>query len=92
MPKRASPRVKWAVVQYSHLDRNPEAYLFAVGPVEESVFTQFLFSYTVNPQTVLYLGYSDNSLGMEFAGGVPRLDLTRANRTFFFKIGYALVM
>jgi len=28
------------------------------------VFTQFLFSYKINPQTVLFLGYSDNALGL----------------------------
>ncbi len=80
------------IVQYNHLDRNPEAYLFEVSPTDRNLFTQFLFSYTVNPQTVLYLGYSDNHLGREFGGGLPQLDLTRTDRTFFFKLGYALVL
>ncbi len=48
-----------------------------------TVFTQFLFSYKINPQTVLFLGYSDNSLGMQ------GIDITRTDRTFFLKIGYA---
>ena len=48
--------------------------------------TQFLFSYKLNPQTVVILGYSDNSLGAR------SIDFVRADRTLFFKIGYAWVM
>jgi hypothetical protein len=44
-----------------------------------------LFSYKVNPQTVAFLGYSDN------AQGTGSLALTRADRTFFVKLGYAWV-
>ena len=47
--------------------------------------TQLLFSWKLNPQTVAYLGYSDTS----FAG--DDYDLTRADRTFFAKVGYAWV-
>jgi hypothetical protein len=39
----------------------------------------------VNPQTVALLGYSDNAQAM----GSPAL--TRADRTFFVKLGYAWV-
>jgi hypothetical protein len=54
-----------------------------VEPESERLFSQLLFSYKLNPQTVFFLGYSDISLANQ------RLDLTRANRTFFLKIGYA---
>jgi hypothetical protein len=50
------------------------------------VFAQFLFSYKLNPQTVLFLGYSDNSAAASSAS------LVRADRTFFMKIGYAWMM
>jgi hypothetical protein len=59
-----------------------------VDPRSRGVFTQFLFSYKLNPRTVLFLGYSDNSMGGEFFG-LDRVDITRVNRTFFLKIGYA---
>ncbi len=51
---------------------------------DDGLFNQFLFSYKVNPQTVVFLGYSDNQAGTQ------SFDLTRADRTFFAKVGYAL--
>jgi hypothetical protein len=75
-----------AIVQYLDVDRVPERYIYPVDPHSKGVFTQFLFSYKINPQTVLFLGYSDNSTGLQ---GV---DITRTDRTFFFKIGYAFVL
>lgn len=75
-----------AIVQYYDLTRNPAQYFRTVEPQTRTLFTQFLFSYKINPQTVLFLGYSDNHLG--FRG----LDITRTNRTFFLKVGYAWVM
>jgi hypothetical protein len=75
-----------AIVQYYDLARNPALYTSSVNPETRTLFTQLLFSYKINPQTVLFLGYSDNHLG--FRG----LDITRTNRTFFLKLGYAWVM
>jgi hypothetical protein len=75
-----------AIVQYRDVDRVPERYLDPVDPRTKGLFTQFLFSYKINPQTVLFLGYSDNSLGLQ------GIDITRTDRTFFLKIGYALVL
>jgi hypothetical protein len=72
-----------AIFQYLDLDTNPGLYLFPVPPETKTFFTQFLFSYKLNPQTVLFLGYSDNYLGMQ---AIP---LTQTDRTFFVKIGYA---
>jgi hypothetical protein len=79
-----------AIVQYTNVDRDPALYRRQVDPSEEDVFGQFLFSYKLNPQTVLFLGYSDNQLGGELDGNP--LALTRADRTLFLKVGYALVM
>jgi hypothetical protein len=75
-----------AIVQYLDVDRVPERYIFPVPPQTKGIFTQFLFSYKLNPQTVLFLGYSDNSLGLQ------GIDITRTDRTFFFKIGYAFAL
>lgn len=72
-----------AIVQYMNMDQNPAMYSFPVDINTQTVFTQFLFSYKLNPQTVLFLGYSDNYMGLTgFA-------TTQTNRTFFVKIGYA---
>jgi hypothetical protein len=74
-----------AIVQYSDIKYNPALYTFPVETQEKGLFTQLLFSYKINPQTVLFLGYTDSGIG------TANIDLTRAGRTFFFKIGYALV-
>ncbi len=52
-------------------------------PLEESLLTQLLLSYRVNPWTAVYLGYSDT------ARGDRAIDLSRDHRTVFVKIGYA---
>lgn len=75
-----------AIFQYTHINRNTRLYLAAVDPLTKTLFTQFLISYKINPRTVLFIGYSDNQLGMK------SYDLTRTDRTFFLKIGYALVL
>jgi hypothetical protein len=75
-----------AILQYLDVDRNSELYLNPVQPETNRLFTQFLFSYKINPQTVLFLGYSDNYLGLR------NIDLTQTDRTFFVKIGYAFVL
>ncbi|MGJ8693100.1 MAG: DUF5916 domain-containing protein [Thalassotalea sp.] len=48
--------------------------------------TQLIYSYKINPQTVFYLGYSDNSYQDDYLN-----DLTRENKTFFSKISYAWI-
>jgi len=80
-----------AVVQYADLRQNPIMYPFPVDSRTQELFTQFLFSYKLNPRTVLFLGYSDNSLGGVFDSwlGTGRVGITRTDRTFFLKIGYA---
>ena len=80
-----------AVVQYQDLRQNPLMYLDPVDSRARSLFTQLLFSYKLNPRTVLFLGYSDNALGGVFDSwlGPERIAVTRTDRTFFLKVGYA---
>jgi len=75
-----------AIVQYTDIDRNTGLYIVPVDKQTRTLFSQVLFSYKINPQTVLFLGYSDDHLGL------PGIDMTQTNRTFFLKIGYALVL
>jgi hypothetical protein len=78
------------IFQYLDLDRDLGVYAQEVRPFfeakTETLFTQLLFSYKLNPQTVLFLGYSDNRAGTQ------ELDLSQRDRSFFFKVGYALVL
>lgn len=81
-----------AIFQYTDLEINRALFTAADVPADdEHLFTQLLFSYKLNPTTVLFLGYSDNQFGgVDTTGRVT--DLTRSDRTFFFKVGYALVL
>jgi hypothetical protein len=72
-----------AILQWQQIDRNVAAYGFPVPAENSSLFTQLLFSYKLNPQTVAFVGYSDSH------SGTDTIDLIRASRTFFVKLGYA---
>ena len=75
-----------AIVQNLDITRYPALFSFEVEPKTQQLFTQLLFSYQLNPRTVLFAGYSDNQLGLQ------DVSLTRTDRTFFFKIGYAWIL
>lgn len=72
-----------AIIQYQDIENNPEMFINPISTENKTVFTQFLFSYKLNPQTMLFVGYSDNALGL------TGIDITHTNRTFFVKMGYA---
>ncbi len=74
-----------AIVQFTDITRHPELYTYETAAHTRHLFTQFLFSYKLNPQTVVFAGYSDNFDG----GEAPAADLRQQNRTFFVKLGYA---
>jgi hypothetical protein len=73
-----------SIVQYVQYAMNVENYTFEVDPEFENLFSQLLFSYKVNPRTMVFLGYSDDHLGTQ------DFELTQSDRTFFVKVGYAL--
>lgn len=77
-----------AILQYRDVDRdlalhNPGIRLEAQ---EERLFSQFLFSYKLNPQTVVLAGYSDTREATSLVD-----ELTQRNRNFFLKLGYAVL-
>jgi hypothetical protein len=74
--------VRW-IGQHLDVDRDPELYSFAIGERSRDFFNQLLFSYKINPLTVLFLGYSDTHVGTE------QIDLKQESRTLFLKVGYA---
>jgi hypothetical protein len=73
------------VLQYTDVVRNTAVYVQPTAPATRRLFTQWLFSYRVSPQTVFLAGYSDN------ADGSRTPDLIRTDRTFFLKVGYAVL-
>lgn len=75
-----------AIVHYTYINRNVHLYISPVEPITKELFTQFLFCYKINPQTLLFLGYSDNHFGTK------GIDIIRSDRTFFLKIGCALTL
>lgn len=73
-------------LQYVDYHHSPELYTVPVDERFQHLFTQLLFSYKINPQTVLFVGYSDNHFGDH------QTHLTQTDRTVFVKLGYAWVM
>ena len=73
-----------AILQYTDVTRDPDLYLGPVPEQSRCLFSQYLFSYKLNPQTVLFIGYRRLPVGAH-----TPLDLTQSNRAFFAKIGYA---
>ena len=60
-----------------YIDPSTESETLTVG-------TQLLYSYKLNPQTVLFVGYSDSA-----REDVDIADLARTDRTVFTKLSYA---
>ncbi len=72
-----------SILQYVDYKYNTDNYSFEIAPEYKHLFVQLLFSYKLNPQTVLFLGYTDNYRGNQ------DYRITRSDRTLFLKIGYA---
>src|SRR5690606_28464021 len=72
-------------VQRQHVKRNLALFL---APDTQShsltMGSQFLYSYKMNPQTVFFIGYSDNYVDDDRYD-----DLTSTDRTYFVKLAYA---
>ncbi len=74
--------LRW-IGQYFEIERRPDLYTTEVPSQSRDWFNQLLFSYKLNPQTVGYLGYTDQYLGSENSS------LTQTERAVFLKLGYA---
>jgi catechol 2,3-dioxygenase-like lactoylglutathione lyase family enzyme len=66
------------------VERNQSLYDDEVDARSRDVGRQLLYSYKLNPQTVFFLGYSD-----QFVDDDQLNDLTESDRSLFMKIGYA---
>jgi hypothetical protein len=70
--------------QFQDIERNPAVYVDNVDARTRRLGRQLLFSYKINPQTVFFLGYSDNHFENDALNTLEKTD-----RTLFRKIGYA---
>lgn len=70
--------------QYQDIERNVDEYIDIVDARTRRMGRQLLFSYKINPQTVFFLGYSDNLFEDDALKTLEETD-----RTWFMKIGYA---
>lgn len=78
------------ITQYSQVDRNRELYdSKSIAPEENDLFNQLLFSYKLNPQTALHIGYTDSRA--DIFDGIEADGLRQTSRTFFAKVGFAWV-
>lgn len=74
------------ITQFRDIDRDPTLFRgVEVDARSEQLFNQLLFSYKLNPRTVLFVGYQDNHLADD------AVDLRQQDRTVFLKLGYAWV-
>ena len=71
------------ILQHRDLARDPDLYSSDVESSSRRLFSQLLYSYRLNPQTVLYVGYSDTQLESD------RFDILPVDRALFVKLGYA---
>lgn len=70
--------------QTTDVERNQALYVEEVDARSRDIGRQLLYSYKLNPQTVFFLGYSDQYVDEDNLDG-----LTVSDRTWFMKIGYA---
>ena len=71
-------------IQYTRVERDPSLYTDEVDRKTTELGTQLIYSYKVNPRTVLFAGYSDSGLETDAVDS-----LVTTNRTLFLKVGYA---
>ena len=73
-------------LQDQDVDRNVDLYLnrLTTDPNTTSLATQLLYSYKLNPQTVLFAGYSDNNIEDD-----TTREMEKTGRTLFLKLSYA---
>jgi hypothetical protein len=72
-------------VQSQDIERNVALYNDPLtDPKTETLAAQLLYSYKLNPQTVLFAGYSDNHIDDNITG-----NMEQTGRAVFLKLSYA---
>ncbi|WP_063355271.1 carbohydrate binding family 9 domain-containing protein [Pseudoalteromonas luteoviolacea] len=78
--------IRLAVINLD-IDRNQQKYLDEVDSRYKKLSTQLLYSYKLNPETVLFVGYSDSGYQDD-----DLTSITKDNKTFFAKFSYAWLL
>lgn len=73
-----------AIVQYNDVNRNAARYTFPVPQHSGAFLGSLLYSYKLNWQTVLFVGYGDDRIL------TAQNDLVKQDRSLFFKVSYAI--
>ena len=73
------------ITQFTEIDRDPDLFSVPVQPKQKQLFSQLLLSYKLNSRTVIFTGYTETRLG------IRDVSLEQTDRTFFLKLGYALL-
>jgi hypothetical protein len=73
-----------AIVQYNDVNRNATRYTFPVPQHSGAFLGSLLYSYKLNWQTVLFVGYGDDRTL------TAQNDLIKQDRSVFFKVSYAI--
>ena len=75
---------------YNNTHRNPYNYLYSdpedINAISKGVATELLYAYKINPQTVFYVGYSDNHQSEDSFS-----NLIQDSRNAFMKFSYAWI-
>ncbi|OCQ19853.1 hypothetical protein A7985_18285 [Pseudoalteromonas luteoviolacea] len=78
--------IRLAVINLD-IDRNQLKYKDDVDSKYKKLSTQLLYSYKLNPETVLFVGYSDSGYQDD-----DLTSITKDNKTFFAKFSYAWLL
>ena len=71
-------------MQHQDIERNLDVYIDTEDARTRETGRQLLYSYKLNPQTVFFLGYSD-----QYVDDDSLNEMTASDRAWFMKIGYA---
>ena len=71
-------------VQYTDIEQNEELYINEVDSIYKGLRTELLYAYKINPQSLLYIGYTDQGYQDDSLDKVQK-----NNRKLFMKLSYA---
>ncbi|MCF6288185.1 MAG: carbohydrate binding family 9 domain-containing protein [Proteobacteria bacterium] len=75
-------RLRYALIN-TNINRDISLYDSDIDSHTRRLSNQLIYSYKVNPKTLLFVGYSDAGIADQ------NIDLSTTNRTFFMKFSYA---
>lgn len=71
-------------LQDQYINKNQEMYIEPTNQISKDYATRLIYSYKINPKTVLYAGYSDNAIAND-----DIVSLYKTQKTGFLKFSYS---